>query len=159
MKILGTLYGRCDISDWQEAEKAAEELLEEMDFMDIEHLSKKDAIFPFDYLATKIHMTCICDCIKCERVTEQYYGICADHIVKGEKYLIDVTLRTEKAVRTKRLRAWRAMGYITALLVLLPKRKMAILIEIEPDDRWVRLSPTKIRELEFDNAFAQARLN
>ena len=121
MKVLGTFYGRCDAATWQDAEKVAgDELLHAMDFTDIRHLSKKDAIFPFDFVAEKLE----------------------------EKYLIDVTLRTRKPVRTKRLEAWRTLGYKTALLCILPQRMMAILLEIDADDRWVRVSPSMIRKSE-----------
>jgi len=147
MKILGTLYSRCDAAD----------LLEEMDFTNIGSLSKHDAIFPFDYVATKIHRTCIHDCFRCK---DKYPGICDDHIIEGKKYLVDVTLRTRKPVMRKRLSTWRTLGYETALLILLPEKLMAVLIEVEPRDKWVTLTPSMITKLEkeWEDFFCQRTL-
>lgn len=158
MKILGTYYGRCDAGNWKEAEQVAMELLEEMDFTDVQSLSQHDSLFPFDYVATKIHRTCICDCFRCE---DKCLGICDNHVVKGENYLIDVTLRPKKPVMRKRLSAWRTLGYETTLLILLPEKLMAVLIKIEPQDKWVNLTPSMIWKLEkeFRDSFIQTRLS
>jgi len=157
VKILIPYYGACDAKNWKEAEEVAADLLEEMDFTDIRSLSQHDAIFPFDYVATKIRRTCGYNCGVCKN---PYPGICDDHVTKGKDYLIDVTLRTRKPVRQKRLSAFRAMGYETALLILLPKKLMAVLVEIEPQDRWVTLTPSMIRKLEreWDDFFSQTKL-
>ena len=127
MKIIGVWYGACgwyggrEVSNWRDAEEfAKEELLEDMDFTNIRCLSEKDATFPFDFIAER----------------------------HGEKCLIDVTLRTRKPVKTKRLRTWRALGYRTFLLVIVPKWMMAILIELEDSDRWVNISNTMLERLE-----------
>lgn len=133
MKISGTFYGRCDASTWQEAEElASRELLEYMDFKNVHRLSKLDATFPFDFVATKVE----------------------------EKYLIDVTLRAHKPVRRKKLTVWRALGFKTALLIILPEELMAVLLEIEPTDNWVTLTPKRIQQLkkEFREFFTQRTL-
>ena len=129
MIILCMFYGGCgsfgggEVSDWKEAEEFAEkDLLEAMGFTNIQHLSKKDAIFPFDFLA------------------ERY----------DQKCLIDVTLRTRKPVKTKRLSTWRALGYKTMLIAILPERMMSILIELEESDsdNWVNITLNLIQDLE-----------
>jgi len=121
MKIVSTFYGRCDASDWKEAEElTGNELLEYMDFINIQHLSKKDAIFPFDFLAE----------------------------LNSDKCLIDVTLRTRKPVRRKRLSVWRMLGYKTMALVILPEHLMAVLVQLEDKDNWINISPSIIQQLE-----------
>lgn len=146
MKVIGTFYGRCDASTWQEAEAlASDELLEDMDFKNIQRLSQIEATFPFDFVATKI----------IRPKTDLYQEI------EGEKYLIDVTLRARKRVRRKKLAVWRALGFKTALLIILPEELMAILIEIEPIDNWVTLTPKRIQQLknEFKEFFTQTKLH
>jgi len=134
MEIVGVYYGRCDASNWKEAEEDAAELLEYMGFINIRHLSKKDAIFPFDFAAT--------------------------HIYEEKDYLIDVTLRTKKPVKTKRLNVWRSLGFETALLMLLPEKLMAVLIKLDPSDRWINLTQPKIRKLEkeWEDFLTQTKL-
>jgi len=122
MKVLGVFYGRCDASDWREAEQLAEyELLEDMDLSDVRHLSIKDQIFPFDFVATW----------------------------HGQKCLVDVTLRAKKPVRTKRLSVWRDLGYTPTVLILLPKRMMCVLLELEENDTWANLTDRMIQKLEI----------
>jgi len=121
MKILATFHGRCDASNWKDAEELAEnELLEYMDFTNIQRLSKKDAIFPFDFLAEWHNQKC----------------------------LIDVTLRTKKPIKKKRLHTWRTLGFKTLLLMILPEHMITILIDIEDTHDWVNVSPSMIQQLE-----------
>jgi len=127
MKILSVWYGRCgwyggpEVATWEDAEKFAEdELLEDMDFTNVKHLSPKDANFPFDFTAER----------------------------NGIKCLIDVTLRTRKPVRTKRLQTWRSLDYKTMLLLVLPEWMMSVLVELEDSDNWINLSPKTLRSFE-----------
>ncbi len=117
-----------DIATWQDAELFfMQEASDRDDFLDIIHLSKKDAIFPFDFQAT---------------YDPFYKGT-------GEKFLIDVTMRTCKPVRTKRLSAWRAMGYIPAVFFVFPQSglEFSLFAEIEPGDTEVRITKSIIREV------------
>jgi hypothetical protein len=154
MKILTTFYaplGRskdAEITNWREAEDwASYELLETMDFKNIIRLTELNPTFPFDFVATKIIRP---DPFKHPEVEHE-----------GERYLIDVTLRTRKRVKRKNLAVWRALGFKTALLMMLPEKQLATLIEIEPADHWVSLTPTKIKRLikEQENFFKQRTLD
>ena len=122
MKIDSVLLCGCRSISWYDLEREAREFLEYMDFKNIQHLSSKDPNFPFDYVAEK----------------------------QGEKWLIDVTTRTRKPVKKKQIQVWHALGFKTALLIILPQHMMEILVEIEPQDTWITLSNTKINQLKTE---------
>jgi len=129
MRILGVWYGACgwqngrEVTDWKDAEDFAEDqLLEAFDFKNVRRLSEVDQNFPFDFMGEWVWL--------------------------DEKCLIDITLRTRKPVKTKRLRTWRALGYKTFLLVVVPQRMMAIFLELEDTDRWISISKTMLRRFE-----------
>jgi len=140
MKVLGEMWDKwlTQVSDWKEAEKNAEELLEIMDFTNIQNLSQHDAIFPFDYLATQIIRKCAGDCLRCNSCES----------IEGENYLVDVTIRVRKPVKKKRLATWRTLGFRTALLAILPKDEVVFLLEIEPSDQWINITPKMIKALK-----------
>jgi len=140
-------HPRDHVETWQDAEKLAEdELLEIMDFTNIRHLSEKDANFPFDFVANQILPKCVLCMGTIGKSKTCAQTRCPD-VEEGE-YLIDVTLRTRKPVRTKRLQTWRALGYKTMLLAVLPKWRMSVLVELEDSDNWINLSPKMLRGFE-----------
>ena len=109
------------IQTWQDAEEFFAKGCDNEEFTDIVHLSKKDAIFPFDFSAT----------------------------YEDKKYVIDVTMRKCKPVRTKCLSVWRVMGYIPAIFFVLPQKELgfSLFAEIESGDTEVRITKSIIHEV------------